>query len=297
MYSLACVLDHPEPIYGATAMELGALALGLLAAFALGIADFSGGAAARSSEPGAVAAWTWGTVGVAGLVIAPLGVEPFRPAVIWWGLLGGVLAAVGTTALFYGLANGRIAVVAPLSAVTGASVPVLIDAMGGSSFSTVVLGGIVLALVGVVLTTWSKGDAGGSTALSVTTGLVAGVALALLFVVTAATLDDGMWVIGPVGLSTFGALTIASLWTRRPMRLRNRALGWTAVSAIGTTIAYTSFLLSAAASSFGLAAVVTALYPAITVLAAVIIWHERPAMVQRFGLAIIVAAIALLGGG
>ena len=70
-------------------MDLAALVLGLVAAFALGIADFSGGAAARSSEPGAVAAWTWGAVGVVGLIIAPLGAAPFRVGVIWWGLLGG----------------------------------------------------------------------------------------------------------------------------------------------------------------------------------------------------------------
>ena len=175
--------------------------------------------------------------------------------------------------------------------------PVLIDAMRGSSFSPVVVAGIVLALTGVVLTTWSGGGGSGSTALSVTTGLVAGVALALLFVVTANTLDDGMWVIGPVGLSTFGVLTIASLSTKRPMQVEGPARAWTVTSAIGTTIAYTSFLLSAAESSFGLAAVVTSLYPAVTVLAAVIVWHERPATIQRFGLVAIVAAVALLGGG
>jgi len=278
-------------------MDLAALLLGLLAAVSLGIADFSGGAAARSAQPGAVAAWTWGAVGLAGLVIGPLGSAPFRFSVVAWGILGGLLAAIGTTVLFYGIANGRVAIVAPLSAVVGASVPVVLDAVGGSTFSGTVVAGIVLALVGVVMTTWSRDGDRGRLALSVSTGLTAGLALALLFVVTANTLDDGVWVIAPVGLATFAVLAIASAAKQRSMRIKGTARRWTAAAGIGTAIAYTSFLLSAAESSFGLAAVVTSLYPAVTVMAAVVVWKERPAIVQRLGLVVVVAAVALLGGG
>jgi len=278
-------------------VDLAALLFGLLAALSLGIADFSGGAAARSGEPSAVAAWTWGSVGLAGLVIGPLGSAPFRVSVLGWGILGGLLAAIGTTVLFYGIANGRVAIVAPLSAVVGASVPVVLDAFSGPTFSGTVVAGIGLALVGVVMTTWSGAGDRGSLALSVSTGLVAGLALALLFVVTANTLDDGVWVIGPVGLATFAVLAAASMATQRSMRITGSARNWTAVAGIGTAIAYTSFLLSAAESSFGLAAVVTSLYPAVTVLAAVAVWKERPAMIQRVGLVVVVAAVALLGGG
>jgi drug/metabolite transporter (DMT)-like permease len=278
-------------------MDVAALVLGLLAAVALGIGDFSGGAAARSGEPAAVAAWTWGAVGLAGLLVGPLGSAPFRVSVVGWGILGGLLGAIGTTVLFYGLANGRVAIVAPLSAVTGASVPVVLDAMSGSDFSRTVIFGIALALVGVVMTTWSRNGGRGSVALSVGTGLGAGLALALLFVVTANTLDDGVWVIAPVGLATFVVLAVASTVTRRSLRLAGNALRWTVVAGIGTAIAYTSFLLSAAESSFGLAAVVTSLYPAVTVLAAIVVWKERPAMIQRAGLVVVVGALALIGGG
>ncbi len=278
-------------------MDLAALLLGLLAAAALGVADFSGGAAARLADTRAVAAWTWGAVGVTGLVIGPLGSAPFRAGVLAWGMLGGVLAAIGTTVLFYGIANGRVAIVAPLSAVTGASVPVVLDALGGSKFSATVLAGIVLALVGVVMTTWSRNDGRGSLALSIATGLAAGLVLALLFVLTAQTLDEVLWVVAPVGLATLAILAVVSMATRRSMRLGGSALRWTVVAGVGTAIAYTSFLLSASESSVGLAAVVTSLYPAVTVLAAVVIWKERPAMIQRVGLVVVVVAVALLGGG
>lgn len=274
-----------------------AVLLGLTAAVTLGVGDFAGGAAARTRQPTAVAAWTWGSVGVAGLVVGPMGTAPFRPAVLWWGISGGLLAAVGTTLLFYGLANARVAIVAPLSAVSGASVPVLLDGLSGSQFSTTVVVGIVLALVGVVLTTWSRGGGPGSIGLSIATGLGAGLALALVFVVTANTLDDGVWVIAPVGLAAFTVIAVGSRATRRSMRIAGPAVGWTAIAGLGTAVAYTSFLLSAAESSFGLAAVVTSMYPAVTVLAAIIVWRERPAAIQLVGLSLIVAAVALLGSG
>jgi drug/metabolite transporter (DMT)-like permease len=59
-------------------------------------------------------------------------------------------------------------------------------------------------------------------------------------------------------------------------------------------IANLLYFLAAHAGMLSLAAVLTSLYPAVTVLLARIVYRERLRVIQRFGLAVAVAGVALV---
>ena len=93
---------------------------------------------------------------VAALLIVPQGGQATALAMAW-AVLAGVGSGVGTGFLYRGLASGRMGVVAPISAVGAAVVPVLAGTLGGERLSLVVWSGIVLALPGIWLVGWSFG--------------------------------------------------------------------------------------------------------------------------------------------
>ena len=101
-------------------------------ALSYGLADFAGGLATRRAPVFVVTA----VVQVAGLV-ALLPAMPLAGGTLSWAAVGwGVLAAAGGTGglLLYlrALAVGPMGVVAPLSAVVGAGLPLLVGLLAGS---------------------------------------------------------------------------------------------------------------------------------------------------------------------
>src|SRR4051812_34040470 len=104
-----------------------ALVLALLSALFYGTADFLGGVAARRSAALAATAFAQGT----GLVVVALAL-PFFPgaplllAEAGWGVGAGLTGALGVALLYYGLAVGRVSVVAPVTAVCAIAIPVLV---------------------------------------------------------------------------------------------------------------------------------------------------------------------------
>ena len=109
-----------------------ALLLALLSALFYGTADFLGGVAARRSAALAATALAQGV----GLVVVALAVpffpgEPLLLSEAGWGAGAGLTGAVGVALLYYGLAVGRVSVVAPVTAVCAIAIPVVVaGAMG-----------------------------------------------------------------------------------------------------------------------------------------------------------------------
>src|SRR5689334_17113276 len=106
--------------------SLAAVLLGLASAASWGAGDFTGGLASKRSPLFGVLALGQCT-GVTLVVGTALLVrEPCPPlATVAWSAAGGALGAVGLAALYRGLAVGRMAVVAPVSAVLSAAIPVV----------------------------------------------------------------------------------------------------------------------------------------------------------------------------
>jgi hypothetical protein len=98
---------------------------------------------------------------VAALVLGVARGEPVPQGTdLVWSVVGGMLGVIGITALYRGLAVGRMGVVAPTTGVLAAIVPVVVGfALEGLPAPAVVTG-IAVALVAVVLVTRSPGHEG-----------------------------------------------------------------------------------------------------------------------------------------
>ena len=74
-----------------------------------------------------------------------------------WGWLAGAAGAVGLACLYYAFANGAMTVVAPISAVVGAVLPVTVGLALGERPAVIAYVGIAFAIVSVALVSGAVG--------------------------------------------------------------------------------------------------------------------------------------------
>jgi drug/metabolite transporter (DMT)-like permease len=274
-----------------------------LAALGYGIGDFVGGVGGRRTDP-ALIPLVVQSVGIGYAVIAVVAVPiggP-TPAVLAWGAVSGIGSGVGNAALFRGLARGEMSIVSPVSAVLTAALPVLVGLAAGERLSALAWLGILLALPAIGLVSW-RGAATG-VRLRVTDvgyGLLSGAGFGLLFVaLDQAGTGSGAWPLLPGQLVALLIVTTAALPALRVSRVRNPGwaplLRWGMATGILGATANLLFLLATDAGALTITAVLAALYPAVTVVLAIVVLHERPTPIQLLGLAaagVAVTAIVL----
>src|SRR5436309_1945635 len=90
-----------------------------------------------------------------------------------WGVGSGITGAIGVALLYRGLSTGDMSVVAPITAVCAAAFPVVVGIGLGERPHAAAMGGIVLALIGVVLLSLheTKGERPRSLSGSITTAV------------------------------------------------------------------------------------------------------------------------------
>ncbi|MCZ7435886.1 EamA family transporter [Micromonospora sp. WMMC241] len=271
------------------------IVLAAVSAIAFGTADFSGGKASRHADPIAVTVVSQ-LLSLPLLIVLVL-VVPGTPngADLAWGLLAGVAGAAGVMLLYRALATGVMAVVAPVTAITAAVVPVVAGLLVADSPGAVALGGAGLAVVAIALV--SLGERGGAGRIS---GRVIGIALAagLLFGIFFALLGQadagaGMWPVLAVRVSSvaFGLALAARTGVR--LRVGRRVLGWAAAAGLLDSAANALFLAAAGRGHLSVVAAIASLYPASTVLLALAVDRERLRPVQLAGLGVAAAALVL----
>ncbi len=267
-------------------------------ALAYGLADFAGGMATRRAPVFLVTA----TVQLAGLVALVLAM-PLAGGTPSWAAVGwGVLAAAGGTGglLLYlrALAVGPMGVVAPLSAVVGAGLPLLIGLVDGERLGPVSLVAIGIALVAIVLATAGGAPGTGGGRLGPMMALGAGAGFAVFFVgLHASPAGSGMWPLLAGRLASVPVLfAVAALTcgvrpgTGFPWRLA-------VVSGVFDTLANVFFLLATRAGDLGVSAVVVSLYPVVVALLAGVVLRERLTGLQLGGAGLAVGASVLLAVG
>src|SRR5215211_7189147 len=128
-----------------------AVVLALASAVVYGASDFLGGLASRRTS-------VFGVVGMSQLVglvalvaLLPWLGGPVGAADLAWGGAAGLAGAAGLVLFFRTLARGVMSVIAPITAVTAAAVPVLVGLLGGNRIGVWAALGIALALGAVVL--------------------------------------------------------------------------------------------------------------------------------------------------
>jgi len=314
-----------------------ALLVAALSALAYGVSDFVGGLRARSAHFVWVAlvAQCVLAVGVTGWALIWRPGTP-TPSAIAWGMLAAVGHVCGTLMLMRGLSSGAMHVAGPLSAVVGASIPVLVGVVGGERPSSLSWVGIALALPAVWLVAAggaqaepdmaagpgvaaaSGADAGdfggrlhqrthqerGASASRVVggvpegarDGVLAGLGFSLFYVaVTRPDASAGGWPLIALELTALVLLAGVAAWLRPPGRLRDAASSWPmGALAVAATALY---FVAAHLGMLALVVVVVSLYPAVTVLLAVLVLHERPTWRQVAGLLLAAGAVALIAVG
>ncbi len=271
------------------------IVLAAVSALAFGTADFSGGKASRWADPIAVTVVSQ-MLSLPLLVVLVL-VVPGTPSALdlGWGLLAGVAGAGGVMLLYRALATGVMAVVAPVTAITAAIVPIVAGLVLADSPGAVALGGAGLAVVAIGLVSLGERGAarrvsGRVLAMALAAGLLFGVFFALL---GQADESAGMWPVLAVRVSSvaFGLALAARTGTR--LRLGRRVLGWAAAAGLLDSAANALFLAAAGRGHLSVVAAVASLYPASTVLLALAVDRERLRPVQLAGLGFAAAALVL----
>ena len=213
-----------------------------------------------------------------------------------WSVVAGVLGAIGITALYRGLAVGRMGVVAPITGVLAAVIPVTAGMILEGVPPPLVIVGIVLAIAAVILVSRVADQGGGRSGLR--EALAAGVAIGL-FGVSIAQLSDGH-VFGPLTLvrATQGALVVAMiLVTRATGRPERRLLP--ALAAIGALdmAGNSLYILAVQSGVLAVASVLSSLYPVATVILAAGVLGERITRDHWVGIGLAVIAIVCIGAG
>jgi drug/metabolite transporter (DMT)-like permease len=286
-----------------------AVVLGLGAALAYGISDFIAGRLSRRMHYAPVA-MIGNLFALATTVVAILVAVPADPEVtaIAWGAASGVGGALGTLMLYRGLGSGRMGVVAPLSALGAAALPVVIGVLLGDRPSTAAWAGVALALPAIWLVSTSsdpaqEDDVAGRRPLAegVLDGLGAGVGFALLLTgLGLAGEGSGLWPVlaGEVfAVVILGLVLVGVLRGLGPTRWSARdGAGAASVGILGGLAAILYFLATHS-GLLSIVAVLTSLYPAVTVILAVAILHESISRRQALGLALAVIAVGLIVAG
>jgi drug/metabolite transporter (DMT)-like permease len=281
-----------------------ALLLALLAAVSYGVSDFIGGLAARRARVLTVVlvAFPLGTIGLGGLLILVGG--RLGPQVLLVGGALGVLSGLGVLWFYAALAAGPMSVVSPLTALLVAGLPLLAGVAKGERPGPLAIVGAAVALVAVVLVSREERTAVDETpSVKLTAPVVgmtigSGTAYAAFFVLLdGVPADSGLW---PLFLARAVAsvLVVVACALRGVLRPpRGLALRLAVGAAVLDVLANVAFLYGLRAGLLSLVSVITALYPAATVLLARVILGERPGAVQRLGLGLAAAAVTLIAVG
>jgi drug/metabolite transporter (DMT)-like permease len=272
------------------------LALGCAVVY--GASDFLGGLASRKTSVFGVVALSQMTGLVALLALLPWLGGPVGPADLTWGAAAGLAGAAGLVVFFRTLARGVMSVIAPVTALTAAAVPVLVGLAGGDRIDFWAAAGIVLALAAVVLVSAE----GGLSALrsarpaSLAPALLAGSMFGLFFVLLDRTSDDsGLTPLVTARLASVVLVVLVALAGRQSLRVSRPALPLVIASGAGDMTANALFLLATQQpGQLAITGVLASLYPVSTVVLAQVVLRERLAGTQLAGLGTAVAAVVLI---
>jgi drug/metabolite transporter (DMT)-like permease len=281
-----------------------AVLLALVSALAYGLSDFVGGLVSRRASAWSVAIVGQASATVCTIAIA-LGVRGDPHLVdLAWAVVAGIGSGAGAGFLYRGFAKGRMGVVAPVSAVGAALVPVVAGALGGERLSLLVWGGILAALPGIWLVSRTPqdpletGKPRESVAAGAVDGALAGVGFGLLFAALGQVPDQaGWWPLAVCQAASVPAVVLLALALRADWVPRGRAVRLAVLCGPLGAAATGGFLLATQSGFLTVAGVLTSLYPASTVLLAALVLHEKVHRAQGLGLALCGVAIACVAAG
>jgi drug/metabolite transporter (DMT)-like permease len=270
-----------------------ALSLALTASLGWGLADFLGGLKSRRLPAITVLIFSnlFG-LGVIGAIVWLREAAPPPPAAVLWATSAGVAAIAAMFLLYQGLARGKMAIVAPISA-TGAVLPIAAGLSFGESLTALQSLGIASALAGSILA--ARGAKGGGGEAGVAFAAGAALATGIFFVLMdRASEADPYWA-SLLMRASFGAGLLPLLFATRSTlgTVGPHLPGLIALGAVDC-LASVAFAVATSIGLLSIVAVFSSLYPVVTVILSMVILHERPERIQMTGVALALAGVGLV---
>lgn len=281
------------------------VALGLASAAIWGTSDFVGGIAARRLPSPAVVtlSHSLSLVLLISLALIHGSTWPDTPSVVY-GALAGVACGTGVMVLYKALALGGMGLTAAVSGVLAAVMPVVwAFATEGLPRAPQIAG---IALAGVAIWMIARAPGSPSSKQAILLGAAAGGSFGCLYIFLKLAGRGG--VLWPLACSRIASATLAATVTWIGLR-RGRAkinssaklpwpgwavLGLIAIAGVFDASGNTFYTIATRLGRLDIAAVLSSLYPASTILLAAVLLKERTTLSQAAGMALALVAVVLI---
>jgi drug/metabolite transporter (DMT)-like permease len=278
-----------------------ATVLALLSSALWGTSDFLGGTASRRLPLIAVVATSeaFGLLGMVGAAVI-LGSFGAPTGYLAWALLGAVAGTAGILAFYEALATGTMGVVAPIAAL-GVAVPVVVGIGQGDRPNLIQGAGVLVAILGVVLASGPELRSAEVSRSRAARPLLLAVAAAVGFGLVFVAIDHGARFSTVMTLVAMRAMCVLFLlvgaaitgW-RQQMAFSRTDLPLLAVIGAFDVGANAAFGYASRHGLLSLVAVLSSLYPAVTVVLARSVHSERMKRVQLTGVVAALAGVVLI---
>lgn len=274
-----------------------ALLLALTAAAGYGLSDFVGGVASRRAHVLHVVLVSYPLSVVLMALVAPLGGAPTAGSLVW-GAVSGVAGGLAVLWFYAGLASGPMSVVSPVAVLLTSALPLFGGLLVGERPGAGALVGAVLAVVAVVLVSRQSAEFDEQTRFTPEVAWLtfgSGGMFALYFVLLHGIPEDtGLWPVFASRVAASATVVVPAVATGNLRTARGRAGGLAVVAGVLDVIANVAMLRGLQSGMLSLVSVLASLYPAGTVLMARFVLGERWGGLQKVGLAIAAASVALI---
>jgi drug/metabolite transporter (DMT)-like permease len=272
-----------------------AVGLALSSSLVWGVADLVSAIAVRRFSVLAVALLSQVASVVTLAMVAGLSGFEFDRTGVLLALVAGCASALSISSFYKALEEGLVSLASPLLAL-GSVVAFALSVAAGERPTTVAAAGALLAVVGGVVTSYTGVRMGGRAGAAIVYGLLSAAALgfALYFVGTASQRMDVVLAVLCSRISASVLLALLAARSSPSLRIRGSWLAVIIVAGNASALALVLFGLAADAGLIAIAAVLSSLYPVVTIVLAHGFLGERLQKLQIVGIAVALAGIGLV---
>jgi uncharacterized membrane protein len=293
-----------------------AILLALLSAALYGAADFLGGMATRRARVAPVVTVAQGSGFVLLAVMLPVlpAASPTSSDLVW-GSAAGLAGGIGVALLYWGLAVGSMAIVAPVSAICAVVIPVVAALMFGERLELLTMIGMTVALIAIMLVSQQTEDpvvAGGEDPQDCPVprrrrlrrppglgiALASGVAVGIFFLCLAQThTTAGMWPLLVARATSTVLFGVGAAVARISFAWPYRVIAPAVVGGAIDMAANAAYILAARSGALSVVVTLVSMYPASTVVLSRVVLGERFSIVQTVGIVLALIAVLMIVRG
>lgn len=284
-------------------MHPGTTVFGVSAALVWGTADFTGGVSAKRAPAIPVVAIAHGSSLLLLLLWALVSHAPMVDArSLTWAFLAGIAGSVGLICFYRALSLGQMGLNAAVSGLITAAIPVLFSFIRNGMPGGIRLSGFILAALSIVLIAYApRAGAGAARPKGLLLAVAAGIGFGtLLLGLKFASLQGVLWPQISARIASVivaGTASLPLLSRASPQRTRlllPATLGLAALAGLLDTGGNMFYMLATRAGRLDVAAMLSSLYPATTILLAHWLLRERTTRLQTAGMVLALAAVAFI---